>query len=190
VHRDNVVSRVQFRARLHGRNETVRAVRAVLAVLAATAPAEPYRALTASLPAELVPPTAAATPAPSRRRFVTAVAEALYLDEPSAAFLARVVFEELNRSHPATGPARMSTTVPADLRPLLTARAEPDIRHRQLLSAWGTSAPPLHTRPTTVPRPALVSAPPPAKRIPPPGPTATKSAAKPSAAPAKKAASR
>jgi uncharacterized protein (DUF2267 family) len=143
VHRDNVVTRVRVRAHLHGRNETLRAVRAVLAALAAVAPADAFRALTSRLPAELIPAAAGSVAASNSREFIAGVAAALYTDDPSAAFLTRVVFEELNRGFPATGPARMSAALPRDLRPLLTARAEPDTRHRQTLSAWGVAAPPL-----------------------------------------------
>jgi uncharacterized protein (DUF2267 family) len=150
VHRDNVVSRVRFRARLYGRNETVRAVRAVLAVLAATAPAGAFRTLTARLPAELVPPAAWPGSAASSRQFVSGVAACLYLDEPSAAFLTRVVFEELNAYCPTTGPAGFAALVPADLRPLLTARADPDVRQREMLSSSGLAAPALRLTPDRV----------------------------------------
>lgn len=143
MHRDNVVSRVRVRARLHGRNETHRAVRAVLAVLASVAPPEAFRALTAALPAELLPSSPWTGAAATSRQFVAGVAGCLYLDEPSAAFLCRVVFEELNAALPASGPTRIAAGLPADLRPLLTARPPADDHHRRMLSVRGLAAPSL-----------------------------------------------
>jgi hypothetical protein len=63
-------------------------------------------------------------PGTGRRAFVTGVARRLHVDEPNAAFLARIVFGELNAAQHGITPAGIATTAPPDLRPLLTATTE------------------------------------------------------------------
>jgi uncharacterized protein (DUF2267 family) len=132
----DLMARIQERGRLHGTNQTRRAVQGVLGVLQDMLPAPAFRRLTAHVPAELhpAPPSAAVRPIEMLgcRAFVGRVAARLFLDEPDAAFLARVVFENLNAAASGTTPAAIAHLVAADLRPLLRAgvthRPAPQLR--------------------------------------------------------------
>ncbi len=113
---------VQQRARLHGPNETRRAVRAVVGALADVLPPTVYQRLAVQLPAAIragLP--APGTPVASCRDFLTRIGTGLFVDGPNAAFLARVVLEQLNAAGHPHVPASAAAYAPADLRPLLTA---------------------------------------------------------------------
>ncbi len=130
---DELLARVQSRARLYGRNESRRAVCAVVAALDGALPARAVRQITAQLPAGVrraLPQPSSAHPHDKPdagcRGFLTRIAELLFVDGPNAAFLARAVFEQLNATATRNGPAAFAQTACPDLRPLLCARVESD----------------------------------------------------------------
>jgi hypothetical protein len=113
---------VQQRARLHGPNETRRAVQVVVGALAGVLPPPVYQRMTAHLPAEIrVGLPAAGTPVAGCRDFLSRIGTGLLVDGPNAAFLARTVLEQLNAAGHRHVPASAAAFAPADLRPLLTA---------------------------------------------------------------------
>jgi hypothetical protein len=128
----DLVSRVQQRARLHGPNQTRRAIRAVVDALVDAVPVAQSRRLAmrvatetgAGLPESALSDHDGHEPGTGCRAFVATVARRLFIDEPNAAFLARVVFGELNSAGHGITPAGISGAAPADLRPLLTSGAE------------------------------------------------------------------
>jgi hypothetical protein len=83
------------------------------------------QSLLISLPAEIGEqlPAGPAVRIESCREFVAVIAGRLHLDQPDAAFLARVVFEHLNDPAYGMTPASVAHLTPADLRPLLSAAA-------------------------------------------------------------------
>ncbi|UQU62373.1 DUF2267 domain-containing protein [Couchioplanes caeruleus] len=121
----DLLTRIQERGHLHGANQTRRAVQGVLGVLRDMLPTPAFRRLTAHLPADLHPAPPAAGTRPIEvlgcRAFVARVAARLLLEEPDAAFLARVVFEHLNTATSGATPATIAHLVAADLRPLVRA---------------------------------------------------------------------
>jgi uncharacterized protein (DUF2267 family) len=121
----DVLARIQERGRLYGINQTRRAVHGVLGVLADLLPTPAFRRLTAHLPADVRPPVPSGEGRPIEvltcRAFITRLATRLHLEEPDAAFLARVVFEQLNTAAEGASPATVAHLVAADLRPLLSA---------------------------------------------------------------------
>jgi hypothetical protein len=56
------------------------------------------------------------------RSFIVAISRRLFIDPPEAAFLARVVFGELNAAGHGITPAAVSPLAPPDLRPLLNSK--------------------------------------------------------------------
>jgi len=121
----DVLARIQERGRLYGANHTRRTIQGVLGVLADLLPAPAFRRLTATLPGDVHPAVPADADRPIEmlgcRAFITRLAARLHVDEPDAAFLARVVFEQLNAVAAGATPATVSHLVAADLRPLLRA---------------------------------------------------------------------
>ena len=120
----DVLARIQERGRLYGVNHTRRTVQGVLDVLSDLLPSPALRRLTAHLPADVRPPL---PPRETRtievltcRAFIARLAARLFVDEPDAAFLARVVFEQLNTTA-GTTPAAVAHLVAADPRLLLRA---------------------------------------------------------------------
>jgi uncharacterized protein (DUF2267 family) len=153
MHRDDLISQVRVRARLHGRSEARRVLRAVLLAFRTEIPDETFRRIAAQLPAELHlgddPAPAAGLP------LVRAVAARLYVNEPNAAFLTRVVFEQLNAYCHGVTPASVAASLPAGLRPLVSARADdPAQRFRRLFPAIGPSATVLNLSRVTPAEPA------------------------------------
>ncbi|MEV6601099.1 DUF2267 domain-containing protein [Actinoplanes sp. NPDC051346] len=123
------LTHIQQRARLHGPHETRRAVRAVLEALAEIIPFPVLYRLVARLPHEIRPrlPQAAIAdhdrPATGCRDFIKGIARRLFIEEPDAAFLARVVFEQLNTNSHGLTPSTIASLAPHDLRPLLNSRS-------------------------------------------------------------------
>ncbi|MEV6349542.1 DUF2267 domain-containing protein [Actinoplanes sp. NPDC051851] len=125
---DDLLARIQLRGRLHGRNESRRVAAAVLTVLGELLPAPAYRRLIDPLPGEVrhrlpEPDTSRIVEIVDLGRFLTRIAERLYVDGPDGAFLTRVVLGELNTAGFPVGPADVAHLVSADLRPLLRSRA-------------------------------------------------------------------
>lgn len=122
---------VEHRARLHGRRESLRVVSGVTGALADVLPARASELLAPHLPDELRTRLAARarteTPA-TCRAFLGRVASILYVDQPTDAFLARVVLEHLNASLRVISPAAFAHLVAPDLRPLLRAGRPPVTR--------------------------------------------------------------
>ncbi|WP_244876499.1 DUF2267 domain-containing protein [Winogradskya consettensis] len=134
----DVLARIQERARLHGPNETRRAVGAILASLADILPRHVFHQLTATFPDDLHPtgPLPPVAVAPGRNAFVSRLAAHLLIDEPDAAFLARVIFEQWNAAARTLSPATIAYLAPAGLRPLLRAQISPtQILTAQILTA-------------------------------------------------------
>ncbi|WP_203843114.1 DUF2267 domain-containing protein [Winogradskya humida] len=124
----DVLVRIQKRARLHGPNETRRAISAILETLGDILPHHVLDQLAANFPDDLRPtshmPPATAVP-PGRNTFISRLATRLLIDEPDAAFLARVIFEQWNAAARTHTPATIAHLAPADLRPLLRAQTSP-----------------------------------------------------------------
>ena len=151
---DDLLARIQRSGRLPGRNESRRVACGVLTVLSELLPAPSYRRLTALLPEDV----RQRLPRPGAGRiihvldcrgFVARVADRLMADGPDAAFLARVVLQQLNAIGHGVTPAALAHLVPADLRPLFGVR--PD----------GVAPAPVRVAARTVPlrhEPALVAA--------------------------------
>jgi uncharacterized protein (DUF2267 family) len=151
MHRDDLLSQVRISARLHGRNQARRVVQAVLRALREHVPETAFRDLVAELPAEVeVTPSGSGEPVSgtsAARRLIRDVARQLHIDEPNAAFYARTTFAQLNVFCRGTTPAQLAARLPADLRPLLSARPEdPAQRQRQLIEAWGAAVTALSLR--------------------------------------------
>ena len=162
VHHEDLLTQVRIRARLHGRNQARRVVRAVLQALSEVVPETAFRRLAAHLPADV----GVGSPDPGRgnaaaatsasRRMIHSVAEQLHVDSADAAFYLRVTFEQLNNSGRGVTPARLAPSLPADLRPLLTARvAEPAHPHRQVLAKLGAAVTTLDLRGSGPARPEV-----------------------------------
>lgn len=121
----DVLARIQERGRLYGTNHTRRTVRGVLGVLSDLLPTPAFRRLAAHLPGDVRPVVPSgegrAIEVLTCRAFITRLASRLLVDEPEAAFLARVVFEQLNAAAVGATPATVAHLVAADLRPLLRA---------------------------------------------------------------------
>jgi uncharacterized protein (DUF2267 family) len=157
MHRDDLLSQVRIRARLRGPNHARRVVQAVLRALESFVPEPELRALTGQLPAGLgaTPPPAGpgVTPAAAetggavsaRCLLIRDIARRLNESEPNAVFYARITFEQLNAFCRGTTPARLARAVPADLRPLLSARAQ-EPAHRDLVRTMGSATPALSLR--------------------------------------------
>jgi uncharacterized protein (DUF2267 family) len=130
VDEDDLLTRVQRVARLHGRNESRRVVCGVLQALGDVLPGRAMDLLLGQLPADIADRLRRrdrhATPADCRA-FLHRVATILYVEQPENAFLARVVLEQLNTTLRVITPAGFSHLVAADLRPLLgSGRPTPD----------------------------------------------------------------
>jgi uncharacterized protein (DUF2267 family) len=115
---------VQERGRLHGPNETRRAIRAVVGALGDVLPPPIFQRLAAHLPASVrIGPPSSGIPVSSCQDFVSRIADRLLIDDPNAAFLARIILEQLNAVRHGHTPAQFAHLAPADLRPLLRAAA-------------------------------------------------------------------
>lgn len=164
MHRDDLVSQVRVQGRLHGRNEARRVIRGVLQALRPLIPDDAFRQITAQLPAEIGPIPAATGAGP----LVREAARLLYVDEPDAAFLSRIVFAQLNSWCHGLSPASVAAALPADARALVSARADdPAQRFRRLFPAIAPSAGVLSLRRPAAPAPeiAAVIPPPAAARV-------------------------
>jgi uncharacterized protein (DUF2267 family) len=126
---DDLLARVQSRGRLHGRNESCRAVRVVVEALGEFLSARAFHLLADQLPADvrrrLVKPTLPVRTM-TASHFVARIGRRLLVDGPDAAFTARIVLEELNAGRPVITPAAFAHLVAPDLRPLLCARPAAD----------------------------------------------------------------
>jgi uncharacterized protein (DUF2267 family) len=131
MNRENLLLRIEQRARLHGPNETRRAVCATLEALGGILPPPVLHPLLTAVPAEIRQHLPAAQVPKIRccRDFITVIAGRLQIEAPDAAFLARVVFEQLNDPAYEVTPAAVAHLTPADLRPLLSAR-DPELLTR------------------------------------------------------------
>jgi uncharacterized protein (DUF2267 family) len=131
-------------------------LQAVLAALREHVDEAVFQRLAGQLPAEAaVTPTerlAAGPAAGGCRGLIRDVARRLHVGEPDAAFYARVTFEQLNAFCRGTSPARIAPSLPADMRALLSARADdPAHRHRQVLRTLTPALATLNLRGGTVP---------------------------------------
>jgi uncharacterized protein (DUF2267 family) len=149
MHRDELVTQVRARARLHGRKEAGRVIRAVLLAFRPLVPDVTFQRFARQLPDEVRAPLAEQGPWAERepsvengtaRAFVRQVARRLHIDEPNAAFLSRVVFEQLNDYCREVTPASVAASLPAELRPLISARAETGPPSRRHLAALSSNA--------------------------------------------------
>ena len=145
MHRDDLLSQVRIRARLHGRGPARRVVEAVVQSLQDLVPETALRGLTAQLPFEVRLRSshrgdAGDSGAGASRKLIRDVARRLHVDEPDAAFYARITFEQLNAFCHGITPARLAPSLPVDLRPLLSARAtEPAPGFRRRLATLGSA---------------------------------------------------
>lgn len=115
---------VQERGRLHGPNETRRAVRTVVGVLADVLPPPIFQRLVVHLPGPVrIGLPHSGIPVAGCRDFITRIGGHLLVDDPNAAFLARIVLEQLNSAWHGHTPAQFAHMAPEDLRPLLRATA-------------------------------------------------------------------
>lgn len=147
MHRDDPLTQVRIHARLHGRNHARRVVGAVLDALHDVADEAEFQDLVGQLPADLAGRSRGRRPTGSRREFVRHIADYLHIDQPDAAFYARVTFEQLNAFCRGVTPAGLAPALPADLRPLLTARIDSAVdRHRHLTGRLGSAAATLDLR--------------------------------------------
>jgi hypothetical protein len=125
---EDLLARVQQRGRLHGPNESRRAVCAVVEALGEFLSPRAFHLLTEQLPDDVrhrVRRSEVSVLAPTLRAFLAGIAVRLFLDGPDAAFTARIVLEELNATGRVITPARFAHLVAADLRALLCARRAP-----------------------------------------------------------------
>jgi uncharacterized protein (DUF2267 family) len=129
VNDEDLLARVQHRGRLHGRNESRRAICAVVEALGEFLSPRAFHLLTDQLPdpvRHLVRGSASSVMArPSARTFLAGIAARLLMEGPDAAFITRIILEELNATGRVITPARFAHLVEADLRPLLCARRAP-----------------------------------------------------------------
>jgi uncharacterized protein (DUF2267 family) len=147
MHRDDPLSQVRIHARLHGRGQARRVVRAVLHALQQIVPEEPFHGLVGQLPADLALESRGHRPTGSRHQFIREIADELHVHRTDAAFYARVTFEQLNAYCRGVTPAGLAASLPADLRPLLSARADnPADRHQRLVRALGSAVTTLSLR--------------------------------------------
>jgi uncharacterized protein (DUF2267 family) len=152
MHRDDLLSQVRVRARLRGRGHAQRVVEAVVQALQGLVPETVFHGLTAQLPfaVDRTPPPGGVADdrtAGACRDLIRDVARRLHVDEPDAAFYARITFEQLNAFCRGTTPARIAPSLPADLRPLLSARAdEPAHRSLRRLQTLGSAVATLSLR--------------------------------------------
>lgn len=158
MHREDVLSEVQRRARLRGRNHARRVLHAVLAALREYVPEPAFQRLIAQLPPDAcIPDAGAGEPAAAAggcRELVRDVARRLHTGEADAAFYARVTFEQLNAACRDGGPARLAPSLPADMRSLVCARADdPADRHRRMLRMLAPAVAALSLRPAPAPAP-------------------------------------
>ena len=122
---EDLLARVQHRGRLHGPNESRRAVRAVVEALGEFLSARAFHLLSEHLPIPVRHCPAMAGTVPTSRTFLAGIAQRLLMDGPDAAFTTRIILEELNATGRVITPARFAHLVEADLRPLLCARRAP-----------------------------------------------------------------
>ncbi|MEV6846426.1 DUF2267 domain-containing protein [Actinoplanes sp. NPDC051411] len=122
---EDLLARVQHRGRLHGRNESRRAVCAVVEALGEFLSARAFHLLAEQLPLPVRHRPPADPAVPTSRTFLAGIARRLLMDGPDAAFTARIVLEELNATGRVITPARFAHLVAPDLRPLLGARRAP-----------------------------------------------------------------
>jgi hypothetical protein len=122
---EDLLARVQHRGRLHGPNESRRAVRAVVEALGEFLSARAFHLLSEHLPIPVRHRPAMAGTVPTSRTFLAGIAQRLLLDGPDAAFTTRIVLEELNATGRVITPGRFAHLVASDLRPLLCARRAP-----------------------------------------------------------------
>lgn len=124
---ENLLATIEQRARLHGPNETRRAVCITLEALADVLPEAILHRLLMCVPSEItrhLPGDLGRRSAVTCwRDFVAVIAGRLHLEAPDATFLARVIFEQLNTPKHGVTPAGVAHLAPADLRPLLSAQA-------------------------------------------------------------------
>ncbi|GAA3951772.1 DUF2267 domain-containing protein [Actinoplanes auranticolor] len=143
MHRDDLLTEVRIRARLYGRNHAARVVRAVMHALRNVLPEPAYLGLVSQLPTEVaVTPAGRRDVRPDRAalQLIREVADELHVSEPDAAFYTRTTLEQLNAFCRGTTPAQLAASLPADLRPLLSARADdPAQRHRHLVRTLSSS---------------------------------------------------
>jgi hypothetical protein len=125
---EDLLARVQQRGRLHGLNESRRAVCAVVEALGEFLSPRAFHLLIEQLPDDVrhrVRRSEVSVLAPTSRAFLAGIAARLFQDGPDATFTARIVLEELNATGRVITPARFAHLVAADLRPLLCARRAP-----------------------------------------------------------------
>lgn len=138
MHRDDLLTGIRIKARLHGRREALRVLHTVLDALAATAPPGPMRELRAQVP----PPAGTAGRSGLPGDLIGSVARALGVEKPEAAFLTRQVFGQLNVWCHGVTPADLAADLPAALTGLVTARPESaDPVYARHLSAFSAGMP-------------------------------------------------
>ena len=157
VQREDPLTQVRIHANLYGRSHAGRVVGAVLGALRPHLPGPVWNDLAARLPDGIEVTPSAAAAGDAREAFISDIAQRLNVRETDAAFYARVTFEQLNAYCHGVTPAAASSSAPAGLRGLLTARADdPASRHRLRLAAMGAAVNGLSLRRPAVERPAPV----------------------------------
>jgi uncharacterized protein (DUF2267 family) len=148
MHRDDLLTQVRIRARLHGRSHARRVVRAVMHALHRHVPEPAFRGLAAQLPADIGALSAdrhhvsrsRPTGTSACRRLIRDVADELHIDELNAVFFIRVTLAQLNVFCRGVAPAQLAASLPVDLRPLLTALPDdPAHRYRHLVQEWSSA---------------------------------------------------
>ncbi|POM27085.1 hypothetical protein BTM25_14940 [Actinomadura rubteroloni] len=126
---DKLIGQVQARARLASRGEAETACRATLETLGERVPEGVADHLAAQLPREIgenlrrteVFGGAGTGERFDRHDFVERVAQRAHVDEPRAAYLARVVFETVGEATQGGVMDKVAAAVPDDIRQLITA---------------------------------------------------------------------
>ncbi|RNL84828.1 DUF2267 domain-containing protein [Halostreptopolyspora alba] len=121
---DTFIGQLQDRGQLDSRGAAESAARAALETLAERLPPDLAEDLAAQLPVEIgehlrrvtTDPTADHAARFGRGEFVTRLSERAYTDEPTAAHLARVVFELLDEATTGGIMTKVRASLPEDLR--------------------------------------------------------------------------
>lgn len=161
MHRDDLLSQIRIRARLYGRNHARRVVQAVMHALQRLLPDQAYYDLARQLPADVgvtssgnrhlshshIVETRAA------RQLIRDVADELHVTGPDAAFYTRITLEQLNAFCRGVTPAQLAPSLPADVRPLLSARTDDATNRRRQTRMIGSTPPePSQSKVTSVGR--------------------------------------
>jgi uncharacterized protein (DUF2267 family) len=167
MHRDDLLTQIRIRARLYGRNHARRVVQAVMHALRKFLPETAYHGLAVQLPADVgvtSPDRRHASHSPTvetsaSHQFIRDIADELHVTGPDAAFYTRITFEQLNAFCRGITPAQLAESLPADLRPLLSARADAVAHRHRLMRLLGSAVTTLSLKPPATSRNAADTTP-------------------------------